>query len=102
MKKSLVLFLSIVLLNSTFAQKRNHSSYDTSKIVGFICADSVCSSLTPFRGYVIMYDPSDKELEAYKDGNKIKIKRIPDEVYLDEKKHRLLYSIITWYFVEWK
>lgn len=103
MKKALILSLSIILFSNSFAQSRKfHASFDTSKIVGFICTDSSCNSITSFKGYVIMYDPSDKELDGYRDGSKIKIKKMPEEIILDESKHKLLYKILIWYFVEWK
>jgi hypothetical protein len=103
MKKSFLFTYFTFITIFSFGQKKYlHSSFDTSKVVGFISLDSSYSNIKSFRGYVVIYNPSDKELDTYKDGSHIRIFKIPEQVILDEQKHKLLYTIITWYFAEWK
>ena len=73
-----------------------------SKIVGLICMDSTCKFVSSFRGYVVEYNPSDKELNTYSDKSKVKPIIFPDEFYLNDKGKKIDEKPFNWYYKEWK
>lgn len=98
MKHTSLLFLFIIFCIIGKCQWKGKN--DTTKIVGLICKDKNCSDAKFFRGYLVSYIPTKREIKF---SNSLNItKDFPDDQFLDEMKKVINITPMTFYCYEWK
>lgn len=98
MKYISLLFLFIIF--SIVGRCQWKGKNDTTKIVGLICKDQNCSDARFFRGYLVSYIPTKREIKY--SSNLIVTKDLPEDQFLDEQKKVIDVIPITFFCYEWK